>query len=216
MPNWVYNSLTVTADDPEVITKVVTEVRGTEEEGAEPISFQSIIPRPAEKESDWYAWNIENWGTKWDACNDVQVDHDGTIVSYSFDTAWAPPIPIVKALSERYPETTVELSYEEEQGWGGEVAMRNGETLEETSWDIPQSHRDVTDRGADCRCHEDEQAFDDCFYWQAVEQNDAGNVRLSPTALALIKGLSAEWQGNLDTLIETAQALETNPARSRP
>lgn len=39
------------------------------------------------KLTDWYRWNIDNWGTKWNAY-DVEIYED-TIVFY---TAWAPPV----------------------------------------------------------------------------------------------------------------------------
>ena len=39
----------------------------------------------------WYDWCCENWGTKW---NSMHGD------AYSFDTAWAPPVPIFNRIAE--------------------------------------------------------------------------------------------------------------------
>lgn len=59
----------------------------------------------------WYDWNVENWGTKWDACH-VDVDFtnldEGTLV-YRFDTAWTPPIPVVQAMQAALPNMRIRL-----------------------------------------------------------------------------------------------------------
>lgn len=46
---------------------------------------------------NWYDWSIDNWGTKWNACNTEVEQRDGTLV-YHFDTAWDCPREIVNAL----------------------------------------------------------------------------------------------------------------------
>jgi hypothetical protein len=69
--------------------------------------FQSIIPMDDEllKTKDWYNWRVENWGTKWNGydgrfnCDDFS--------SFTFDTAWAPPLPIIKKLAELTGETFI-------------------------------------------------------------------------------------------------------------
>ena len=55
---------------------------------------------------DWYEWCVENWGTKWTAC---EADVDGNVIT--FETAWAPCSPIVEKLSELYPKITMEYCY---------------------------------------------------------------------------------------------------------
>lgn len=39
----------------------------------------------------WYEWSIENWGTKWNACNTEVSDLGGAWRAVTFDTAWCPP-----------------------------------------------------------------------------------------------------------------------------
>lgn len=51
----------------------------------------------------WYGWCINNWGTKWNAC-DVSVLEDGDNLVYMFDTAWDIPTPVLRKLSEEYPD----------------------------------------------------------------------------------------------------------------
>lgn len=47
---------------------------------------------------DWYNWRVNNWGTKWNACHS-KWHNDYTLV---FDTAWAPPIPIMEEIKRRF------------------------------------------------------------------------------------------------------------------
>jgi hypothetical protein len=49
--------------------------------------------------SGWYDWRIKNWGTKWDATL-LQATRKKNIATLYFETAWAPPIEIYKALEE--------------------------------------------------------------------------------------------------------------------
>ena len=73
------------------------------------IDFNNIIPQPKslfggpigrEEEErtrgwNWYDWNNENWGTKWNA---YSTEKDGNTLR--FDTAWASPTPVMKKLHE--------------------------------------------------------------------------------------------------------------------
>jgi hypothetical protein len=115
----------------------------------------------------WYDWNITNWGTKWDA-GDVYVQTtDDLTASISFQTAWSPPEPIFKAIVEQFPELDFQIWFEEEQGWGGELAGSNGELSLTKEWDIPDSHADYVERdnvdGCTCSWDDDkENWYDDC------------------------------------------------------
>ena len=52
----------------------------------------------------WYMWCVNNWGTKWDACDKSVEYEDSEILALTFNTAWSPPEGIVEKLRERYPE----------------------------------------------------------------------------------------------------------------
>ena len=75
---------------------------------------------------NWYDWHVDNWGTKWDAsCDDRKIEDDlpkdwkdydddkVCEINYYFETAWSPPIPIVKKLLEKYPKLNITLYYYE-------------------------------------------------------------------------------------------------------
>jgi hypothetical protein len=87
MPNWCQNVAYISHEDNDKIDYIVEELGKKE-----PQLFNSLYPRPAEHEEDWYGWNTSNWGTKWDASvYDHHMEEDGRLY-ISFDTAWGPPI----------------------------------------------------------------------------------------------------------------------------
>lgn len=61
---------------------------------------------------NWYDWNRENWGTKWD-CSELNADWGNTFVSMFFFTAWSPPEPIYNAIVEKFPNLQVKWHYSE-------------------------------------------------------------------------------------------------------
>ena len=88
MPNWCSNRATITGPSP-----VIAEIkqRLTQEI---PELLVWIVPQPNfEGDSDWYNWNVANWGTKWDI-SDVYIDNDAEedSIIFSFCTAWSPPV----------------------------------------------------------------------------------------------------------------------------
>lgn len=94
MPNWCDNRLTITHTDTDVLDNFMARVRADKDERL----FCHIKPMP-NNVSDWYNWCIENWGTKWDACNMSWSQIDDNTVEFSFETAWAPPTPVYEALA---------------------------------------------------------------------------------------------------------------------
>jgi hypothetical protein len=121
-------------------------------------------------------WNLRNWGTRSDAFyTELEEVADGHL-TYAFQSAWSPATPVIEAMVAQHPELDFEVWWEEEQGFGEEL-----ESMEETneageivkvltktkSWDIPNSHKDYTERDLDdCVCHRwydsPEDWFDDC------------------------------------------------------
>ena len=95
MPNWCNNHITLRHENPGVIEAVVAAANKDE-------FFNTFVKRPEEKEEDWYSWNIENWGTKWEPSFwEEAVINDPNEVVLGFDTAWAPPIKFYEALVEQ-------------------------------------------------------------------------------------------------------------------
>ena len=60
----------------------------------------------------WYDWCIDNWGTKWDAC-DVSVNEDTNHVWLYFDTAWSTPFNVMQHIAQRF-HLEVSVDYADE------------------------------------------------------------------------------------------------------
>lgn len=96
MPNWCNNNVIFKHNNPEMIQKLVDAANHEQ-------LFNAFVPRPDEEDTNWYDWNVSNWGTKWEANiyeeAFVEADRSDTVV-LGFDTAWAPPIPFYEKMEE--------------------------------------------------------------------------------------------------------------------
>ena len=99
MPNWCMNSVVLTNTKDKIDH---LEARLRENNGDE--FFNILYPRPVEEEENWYGWNVDNWGTKWDASISIENDQlqrlDDETLELRFETAWSPPIAFYRFLSE--------------------------------------------------------------------------------------------------------------------
>jgi len=124
MPNWCHNKLTVVGPVADV-KRFQGQAVGFcpwSEPGEEPesvvLNFHNLVPIPpdvlaAGYEAAGHDWEQEHWGCKWGACHAELADAwDGHLV-YTFDTAWAPPLPFLKTLGPQWPMLRFVLTYEE-------------------------------------------------------------------------------------------------------
>ena len=158
MPNWVFNHLSLTgpkadlakaqsivvnADgmcntllpypqhfrDMDLAARAVWEAARAE--GKTP----DVIPVDGFN-SGGYEWCCANWGTKWDVRDATQKASSRNRASFIFDTAWSPPVPIIEALSSKFPRLMVTLRYYEGgMGFKGVVKFKDGQLLEEQESD---------------------------------------------------------------------------------
>ena len=127
MPNWTSNILNVVGK-PEDVDKFVAHM-------GEEMDFEKVIPSPSNmfrenlsqedrercvKEGipNWYDWQSEHWGTKWNAHSDegpVEIEDyksmDIRQATYRFDTAWDTPRPVIAKLWEDWPDLEFEGGY---------------------------------------------------------------------------------------------------------
>jgi hypothetical protein len=115
-------------------------------------------------DNNWYNWNNQNWGCKWDANNAEIERDDDTYAVVRFETPWGVPLGIIEALPTKFPNLSFTWAWEEEQGFGGELEIDRDGVVETDSYDIPESHADFESRGRDCMCDwaDEEDWFDDC------------------------------------------------------
>jgi len=163
------------------------EPRTYTEHTPEWISFQNLIPIPEDildeyhgvcdsegmkNKNNWYTWNVNNWGCKWDASEDggtFEADNGIATLWFSFDTPWSPAQPIMDKLVEYCRTNDLHMcwTYREEQGWGGSVTVDTNGEVTTTEYGIPESHADYVELNMSdsCRCsegYEEEYLFDDC------------------------------------------------------
>ena len=126
MPNWCMNEITFDSSK-------IEEVRALVRSDEALFDFNKIIPMPQEEEDNWYEWCWNNWGTKWNASDPWELHWGG----YSFDTAWAPSIPVTKVLSSLVPDTEfTHIYYESGVGFAGEVVCLNGEIISDVEYEV--------------------------------------------------------------------------------
>jgi hypothetical protein len=87
--------------------------------------------------SGGHAWCVENWGTKWTA---RRVTHEPSAVWHSgeeatvavqFETAWSPPLPLVRKAAVLFPDVTLDLRYfERGMQYHGVLVCRGADVLE--------------------------------------------------------------------------------------
>jgi hypothetical protein len=81
-----------------------------------------------------YDWCIEHWGTKWGLYGVFLEDGspDDEFLEYTFQSAWAPPLPVIEAMSKGFPSLTFALEYFEcGAGFMGSVLYVDGQLTEE-------------------------------------------------------------------------------------
>lgn len=115
-------------------------------------SFAGIVPRPSDAQlgremvmgigyalpafglAHPMSWEITHWGSKWDAYEVGAVWVHDTYKRISFQTAWTPPEPWLKAASTRFPTLVFRMMSKDEGALrgcvfvarGGDVAMDDG------------------------------------------------------------------------------------------
>lgn len=151
MPNHVYNTLSIGSE----ITKERREILNAIEKAGGICRYYKPMPQELEgttspqrigdtiaKEKseeliekygcdNWYDWCNANWGTKW-GCYELEIDDD----QLRFTTAWSPmDDTIIKQMAQDFPDMF--WTFEEEQGWGAEISIEEGEIIDVLSYDEP-------------------------------------------------------------------------------
>ena len=159
MPNWAINKLTVKGKSQD-IDSLLNFIKGKDEEGNDiPFDFNKVVPMPKELletpspvrnehkkrqhllqygSTDWYEWRLQNWGTKWNLDDEIDIDIDcptPNLATFSFNTAWSPPIKIVEALGKRFSNLEFCLTYcELGNGFAGSYEI-HGDKENDTYYD---------------------------------------------------------------------------------
>ena len=131
MPNWCNNVVTISHIDPAEIQRVAAAWNSGQG------FFNQLIARPAIEEENWYAWNIENWGTKWDVESEdwSRIDNNdktASVVTISYDTAWGPPLEFYNKMADQGFDI-ISYYYEPGMAFCGKWTSDNGNEQYEIS-----------------------------------------------------------------------------------
>ena len=199
MPNWCSNELVIEGK-PKDINKImkqveVTKSEATSEHDVTPFSCNKIIPRPAKEDTNWYEWNIANWGSKWDT-SDTSADTsqwENGIIRYSFSTAWSPISQVIDELAKQHKKVTITYNfYESGSDFWGEVEYAKGEV---TSFD----EGSLSDAGCERLAYlmGDHHNCQEC--WNDIECAGETTSQLCTECEALIEEADKElWEGELN------------------
>ena len=65
------------------------------------VQHTNKFPISGKTDDRWYAWRLQNWGTKWDlSCGHSEVTDNGRTIIVSGMTAWSPPHALLAYLCE--------------------------------------------------------------------------------------------------------------------
>ncbi len=153
MPNHVTSILRFSGDVQQ-IESLRKNIENPEYPGS--IDFEKILPirsniymgnlGPRERAlygaNNWYDWCIGNWGTKWNAYDfPDSPPEDGSL---RFQSAWSAPHPVIKRLSEMYPDITIHHEWADEDIGSncGEKTYKGGQILDEYYPDYGRRSKD--------------------------------------------------------------------------
>lgn len=97
------------------------------EKAKEPIIIPELIPCNNNTEEkckkliekygfdNWYDWCVNNWGTKWDAEDEV-LDIEDDRINIVFNTAWCVPERLLNKIQLDYPDLYIECFFMDESG----------------------------------------------------------------------------------------------------
>lgn len=129
MPNWCFNRVVLTHENVEAVDEFEKHLVKNKGEDI----FQYLRPRPEDQDPNWYDWNVQNWGTKWDTS--VDWKRDGDEIHLSFESAWSPPISLFEYLEQ--DRWTIDAQYiEEGMGYVGEYTEGADNTYEYDITDV--------------------------------------------------------------------------------
>jgi hypothetical protein len=146
MPNWCGNKLEIYSLKKEKLKDFIEKAKSQEWETD--LSFNNLYPcpkellnigprftgEPDEKEAELiekygfgsgYFWCVGNWGTKFDVRAKIVTLCDHTVI-YEFDTAWAPPVSLIRNILKIFPDFIFILKYNCESGVRG-IYIAHGE-----------------------------------------------------------------------------------------
>lgn len=91
MPNWCSNVVQLTGKQSKQFIKFLEKNQGKN-------FFDFFVPPAKDNDENWYSYNQENYGCKWNCdANHWQKIEDETVEVF-FDSPWAPPLSLFEKM----------------------------------------------------------------------------------------------------------------------
>jgi hypothetical protein len=81
--------------------------------GARPFTAEEQAQLDEIGAKDWYEWCNRNWGCKWNAAGADMTEDEDDYAAWVLDTPWGPPLAVVEALRQRFPDLRFVGFYDE-------------------------------------------------------------------------------------------------------
>ena len=146
--------------------------------------------------ADWYGWQSNNWGTKWNAYSQHEIS--GNVIK--FETAWSTPFPLMKAMSEKYPEVIINVRYADEDfghnvgeyslkagiivlknqpEGGSKEAVKMAVEIQQDEYYITDYLNDIMEENTDPDTGEvDEDEIENSTYFQGIAESAVGHPEI--------------------------------------
>ena len=125
---------------PEELKKVTSPVRAENGENEEQFKERVERNKNLYGASDWYNWNCDNRGCKWDVFDSSFAMLDEKSISYYYTTAWSPNDAFVRSIAPQFPLLDFHLEFEEPGcAFAGEVEIIAGEIENDGTWDYVET-----------------------------------------------------------------------------
>ena len=106
MPNWCQNTAVINAPKP-----VIDDIKAVLADPDQRL-LHWMCPMPDDQRDNWYDWCVSNWDTKWDISQAFVLDDtEEDSITFSFDTAWGPPIAAFRHWAGQDGRATYRLTY---------------------------------------------------------------------------------------------------------
>jgi len=137
MPNWVSHQLLVYGNNRDLqnFERFITtteKIEGGKQQRF--LDFNLFVARPAKEDDNWYNWNCDNWGTKWNSQGVEIDDSQEDVLRIQFDTAWNRiSDKLWEAIKSKFPQLEFDVEADEEAGFfhsdteEGRIVDRQGE-----------------------------------------------------------------------------------------
>lgn len=146
MPNWCSNYVTIYGEDFSKVKDLLeskTDDDGLFEHTVGIVKEGYLRDGKYERLGDdkiddkyfnWYDHNVNEYGTKWDV-NEVYFEiYEESTISFSFESAWSPPLEWARKLSDKFKVTVVVEYAEAGCNFGGKSVFENGDEEESTQY----------------------------------------------------------------------------------